>query len=671
VKRDKTQSAGEFIARNLQEIKDLGGLARVATVGAIDVEARTVEVSFSSETDSVERWFGIEVLSHDAGAVDLSRLNNAAPVLWMHNTTDQRGVVVSARVDADRKGRAVLRFSQNPAGEQLFRDIQDQIVTKISVGYQPTGMRLVEERADGTDVFLVTSWQPYEISLVSVPADDSVGVGRSYTNKQGVASDSTKAVSAPISQGEVNNESRETRSNPQPTQPTKGKQKMEKFLRDASGNLVRAIVDEAGAITQVLEVIERAGDDARNAQSRGADTERSRVRDLTEMGKQYGKSDLAAEFVLTGKSAEDFRRELLGAFAAERTAKPMADQVKGSEIGLTDKETRQFSILKATRALANPHDKKFQKDAAFEFECSRAAEDMYGKQSKGILIPSDVLNRAFATTTGGGAAVATNLLANQFIELLRHKTWAMKRVTTMGGLVGNVDIPRQNAAGQAYWVGEGGAPTASAPGLDQIAFTPKSLAAYTDVTRRLMLQSTPDAEAMVRNDLLRVLGLELDRAVLYGTGADGQPKGLLNQNGLAHVDLAGMFASFAEYVAMETEIAAADADVEVMSYVINAKARGNAKTTQKFPGTPTGATIWEQGNTINGYNVDVTNQLVDGDAFLGAWSSYVVAMWGGLDLTVDPYSLSTSGSTRLVVFQEVDMNVRHLESFVHGSKPAA
>lgn len=662
MKRDKTQNPGEHIARSLQEIKDKGGLQRVATVGAIDVEARTVEVSFSSETDTVERWFGVEVLSHDAGAVDLSRLNNAAPVLWMHDWTDQRGVVVSARVDGDRKGRAVLRFSQNPAGEQLFRDIQDQIVTKISVGYQPTGMRLVEEKADGTDVFLVTSWQPYEISLVSVPADDSVGVGRSYTNKQDVAQ------AAPISLEEVNKPTSETRSTNSTTHTTKGNRNMEKFLRDAAGNLVRALVDEQGAITQVLEVIERAGEGERVAQSRGLDAERARVRDLTEMGKQYGKADLASEFVLRGKSVDEFRGELLGALAAERSARPLADQARDAEIGLTDKEAKQFSILRASRALANPHDKQAQKEAAFEFECSRAAEAKYGKTSKGIMLPADVQNRAFTTTGGGAAGVATNLLANHFIEALRHKLKVAKRATTLAGLVGNVDVPRQNVIGQAYWVGEGGAPTATAPGLDQIQFSPKSLAAYTDITRRSMHQVTPDAELLVRNDLLKAVATAMDLSCLYGTGADGQPKGLVNQTGLSAIELAGAFPTFAEYVELETLIAAADADVDSMAYILNAKARGNAKTSQKFPGTPTGATIWEAGNTINGYNADVTNQVADGDVFFGDFSSMVIAMWGGLDLMVDPYSLSTSGGTRLVVFQDVDINVRHVESFAYAKK---
>lgn len=662
--RDGTPSQTNKLAERLVEIREKGGLQRVASVGKVDLEARTVELSFSSEVE-YERWFGIEVLSHDSGAVDMSRITNGAAVLWMHNWDDQRGVVESARIDGDRKGRAVVRFSKSPAGEQLMQDVNDGIITKVSVGYMVNGMKLTEER-DGIDVYTVTDWQPFEISFVSIPADDTVGVGRSA--KQNPQEETPRS--------SADNQTQNQNSAATRCRSTEEISTMKyRTFRDAQGNLCRVAVDDAGNDVGAVEIVERAGADVAAAQARGQDAERARVRDLTEMGRQYGAADQAAQFIIDGKSPDDFRRELLANFAAQRNAnKPMAEQLKDGEVGLTTQEARRFSILRAVRALANPNNRAMQEAAAFEIECSRAAAEKAGKESRGIMIPADVLNRAFSTTnpTGGPGsnAIATELLADQFIELLRHRTWALKRVTSMGGLVGNVDIPRQNSATQAYWVGEGSAPTESEPGIDQIAFSPKSLAAYTDITRRLMQQSTPDAELIVRNDLLKVMGLALDKAVLYGTGASGQPKGLINQSGIEAVALAGVEPTWAEYVNMETQIAAADADVGTMSYVINATARGAAKTTQKFPATPTGATIWEQGNTINGYAVDVTNQLAAGDHFFGNWSDFIVAMWSGLDMMVDPYSLSTSGGTRIVVFQDVDMNVRHVQSFAYAVKPA-
>ncbi len=656
---DRTDDTASKIAVRLKEIRERGVLRREATVGAIDKEARTVEFSFSSEVE-YERWFGIEVLGHDAHEVDLTRLNNSAPVLWMHNWDDQRGVVVtgSARIDSYRKGRVVARYSKSAEGEALFQDILDGIKTKVSVGYLVSGMKLMETR-DDIDVYRVTDWTPYEVSNVSVPADDTVGVGRSAQIPQEETAPKPKDNSTSIKTSDA------------ARGPTKEQATMKyRNYRDGQGNLCRVAVDDAGNDVGAVEIVEKAG--ASGERQAGADAERTRVRELTEMGKAYGCAEKAMQFAGEGKTADDLRRELLHEIATQRGNRPLGDQVLDADIGLTDKEVRQFSIMRAIRAMADPQDSNARKAAAFEFEASNAAATRYGKSPKGIIIPNDVLSRAFSTTTPAGGpgsnVVATNLLAGSFIELLRNKAWVMRRARTLGGLVGNIDIPRQNASGSAYWVGEGGAPTSGQPGVDQIAFTPKTVGATTDITRRLMMQATPDAEALVRDDLLKIMALEIDRVAIYGSGTTNQPLGLKGQTGINAVDFAvAGKPTFAELVAMETAIALDNADVDSMSYAFNAGIRGYAKTALKFPDTAASGTIWEPGNTVNGYATDVSNQVATGDVFFGNWMDLVIAMWGGLELTVDPYSLSTSGGLRLVALQDVDMNIRHKESFCYGS----
>lgn len=649
------------LVQRLQEIKERGILYRDATVGTVDVGTRTVELSFSSEVE-YERWFGIEILGHEPGECDLTRLNNKAPILWMHNWEDQRGVVEpgTARIDNDGKGRLTARYSKSEDGDQLFQDIVDGIVTKVSVGYMINGIKLVEER-EGVDVYRVVSWLPYEVSNVSVPADDTVGVGRSAEKPQ------VEQRGAPAENGTVEQNLSDTKE---------AKTIMnEKTLRDSAGNLVRAKVDADGKIVEVLEILEKAGADIQAANQRGADAERTRVRELTELGKAYGATEKAMEYIGSGKTAADLQRVLLDDFAKERGNKPLNEQQRDANIGLTDKEVRSFSIMRAIRAMADPRDKAAQDAAAFEFEASRAAAERYGKNPKGLIIPNDVLSRAFSTTNPGGGPganlVATDLLSGSFIDLLRKKAWVMRRARTLAGLVGNVDIPRQNAAGSAYWVGEGGAPTEGTPGVDQIAFTPKTVGAYTDITRRLMMQSTPDAEALVRDDLLKIIALEIDRVAIYGSGSANQPKGVKNWSGINAVDFAtASQPTFAELVSMETAIATDDADVDAMSYAFAAGIRGHLKTTPKF-GTGTEATIWESGNTVNGYETNVSNQIIATDVFFGNWQDLVIAMWGGLELTVDPYSLSTSGGLRLIALQDIDINLRHLESFCWGSNLVA
>lgn len=442
--------------------------------------------------------------------------------------------------------------------------------------------------------------------------------------------------------------------------------------RDAQGNLCRVAVNDAGEDTGGVEMIERAGEAVAAARTAGAEEQNARVRAIAGMGKQYGKAEMAMHFIAEGKSAEDFQRALLHDFAEQRGAKPLAEQAKEANIGMTDKEVGKFSLMRAIRAMANPEDHAARKAAAFEFEASRAAAEMYGKTPKGIIIPNDVLSsRTFSTTTPAGGpgsnAIAQELLSGSFIDLLRKKAWVMKRARVLGGLVGNVDIPRQNAAGSAYWVGEGANVTGSQMGIDQIHFTPKTVGALTEITRKLMQQSTPDAEMLVRDDLLAIMALEIDRVSIYGSGTASQPLGLNGITGIPAVAFTTAATPlFSDFVKMETNIAVADADVDNMSYAFAAGIRGYAKTALKFPAAAGTGTIWEPGNTVNGYATNVSNQVAAGDVFFGNWNDLVIALWGGLELTVDPYSLSASGGLRLVALQDVDMNVRHKESFCIG-----
>lgn len=166
-------------ARERKVVAEIGvdQCRRSAEVVAIDDAARTVELAFSSEVD-VMRSFGIEVLSHAAGACDLSRLNDGGALLEDHDHTKQRGVVERAWIGGDRKGRALVRFGKSPAADELFRDVVDGIRRNVSVGYRIHDVVESGSRG-GVEVYTVTRWQPYEISIVAVPADVTVGVGRS------------------------------------------------------------------------------------------------------------------------------------------------------------------------------------------------------------------------------------------------------------------------------------------------------------------------------------------------------------------------------------------------------------------------------------------------------------------------------------------------------------
>lgn len=617
----------------------------------VDEDNRRVELSFSSEAE-VERWFGFEILSHAPGAMNAERLNDGGALLVNHDWDDQIGVIESVRIDNDRKGRAVVRFGRSARAEEIFQDVKDGIRKLVSVGYRILAAKITETR-EGYDVYTITEWEPYEISIVSVPADVTVGVGRSVEKPQDETAQ-TQTYNSPIHKQE---------------------RTMEKILRDAKGNLVRAKVDENGAIVEVLEVLEKAGESERAAQTRGQDTERNRVRALTDLGTRFNNQELAQQYIRDGGSPDDMQRALLAQFET-RTQQPIGEQARNANIGMNDAEIRNFSLMRAVRALMPNATQRDRDAAAFEFECSEEAQRQYGREAQGILIPSDVLNRAFNaggaanTPTGattGSNIVATDLLAGSFIEMLRNRTTIMRLGTTMAGLVGNVDIPKQTGGATAYWLGEGADATEGTPVIGQIELNPKTVGAYTDITRRLMMQSTPDAERIVWNDLVNALGQAIDKAGYYGSGAGNEPRGLKNYTGINAVDFAtASKPSFAEIVDMESQIAADNADINSMAYVFNALMRGHLKTAPKF-GAGTESTIWETGNTVNGYRTEVTNQVAAGDVFFGNFADLLIGLWGGLDLTVDPYSLSKSGGTRIVAFQDVDFALRRVESICYGS----
>jgi len=142
--------------------------------GNIDEEARTVEVSFSSE-EPVERYFGTEILDHNPSSVDLTRLNTGAAVLEDHQGS-QIGKVIGAKIENGR-GMAKLLFSKVGRGAEVFQDIVDGIRENISFGYQL--MDLTREADYEEPTYRSFNWMPFEISVVGTPADTTIGIGRS------------------------------------------------------------------------------------------------------------------------------------------------------------------------------------------------------------------------------------------------------------------------------------------------------------------------------------------------------------------------------------------------------------------------------------------------------------------------------------------------------------
>jgi HK97 family phage major capsid protein len=409
--------------------------------------------------------------------------------------------------------------------------------------------------------------------------------------------------------------------------------------------------------------MENATPDLAVVQAEAAQAERSRISDITALCDKHGMADLGRQMVESGRSIDEARAAVLDKLNIHQEPVTM----QAADLGLSEKESRSFSFLRAINFLANPTDRSAREAAAFEIEASEAAAAKLGRQSRGITIPQDVLRRDLnvGAATAGGNLVATDLDAGSFIDLLRNAS-ALDQAgaTVLTGLTGNVAIPRQSGAATAYWVAESGSPTESQQTVDQVSLTPKTVAAFTDYSRRLMLQSSIDVENMVRNDLARVLALKIDLAGLYGTGSNGEPLGLKLTTGIGTENFAAAIPTFAEVVALESDVATANALLGSPVYLMNAAMRGGLKTKAKDAGS--GLFVME-GNEVNGYRGVLSNQVESGDLWFGNFADLIIGYFSGLDLMVDPYTHSTSGTVRVVAMQDVDIAVRHPESFSRGN----
>jgi HK97 family phage major capsid protein len=315
-------------------------------------------------------------------------------------------------------------------------------------------------------------------------------------------------------------------------------------------------------------------------------------------------------------------------------------------------------------------------------EISEAIAKKRGRPAKGFCVPGEVLQRdlTVGSDPGGGYTVATELRPAAFITMLQNKLVVRRAgATILSGLVGDVAIPKQTATATAYWLTENGAPTESQQAFGQLALAPKTVGAYTDLSRRLLLQSSLDIENFVRGDLARVLAAAIDLACLHGTGVYPQPAGIAVTAGIGSVvgGTNGGAPTWDDVVGLETEVAADNADVGSLAYITNGKVRG--KLRQVFRNATYGEQpIWEAGpqsdvGRVNGYQSFVSNQvssaLTKGSSstcsaiFFGNWADLVIGMWSGIDILVDPYSMSTTGAVRVTAFQDLDVGVRHAESF--------
>lgn len=607
------------------------------------ISDRTVPIAITSD-QPILHWFGYLQLNHAPESIRMDQMKAGAPLLLEHWREKKIGGLLNVRTDGHVL-RADAKFSRRPEADAELMDIEDGIARGISGGFSVHHLVLVEEREDDYDLYRSDDWTPIEASLVSIPADISVGVGRD------------------LEAARADNEEQGADCADDPDGPGE----------DDEAEEVEESDDSQRAANQPATII----------------TLEARIKPMDELlkiGDMFGERALAEEFALAGKTADELKRAILEKRQKAQPELPPSKPV----VQLTARELQRYSITRAILADANSRAQKGDRqrvERCFELEISEEIErslDPGIQRNGGIYVPTlhlrEEMQRAgmdTATATKGQEAVFNKY--GGFIDLLRNRMMvAQLGATMLAGLQGNIQFVRQNGANAFTWVAQNpGSDVAEGElTLELITGTPKTGQSTTSFSRQLLAQSSFAVDSLVQSDLALVAALGLDKAAIHGSGTSNQPTGIYAASGVNSKAFGGPI-SFDNVVDMETEIALDNADIGSMAYLTTPGARGKAKKTQEFAST-NGAALWRDGE-MNGYRAEASNQVsatMNGSAatggtshgiIFGVWSQLLILEWGAMELITDPYRLKKQGMIEVTSFMLADILLRYPQAFCKGT----
>lgn len=640
VEEDDERKAPAMLTRDFSIVVDKERLAKRA-----EGDER-IPISFSSEqpVSRFDWWEGeryLEVLDHDPSSVDMTYARNGLSFLVEHNRGDQVGIVEDVVFGSDRMGRGMLRLSKSARGKDIAQDVNDGIRRFVSFGYT-TGDDYTQtggEEEGSVPTRRYTKWMPMEVSSVSIPADTSVGIGRS-------ARDARRRPSHPPA--------RQAREFP---------------VRDQNGN---APAREAG----------NGGGNTPRVETRDFHAEIVEIQRICRDAKIDEKTERSFyERKLTPHQVKSEVFDLVMKRVSSLAGVPQEEQ-----LGISDNERREYSLGRALQALVSGN----WNAAGYEREVSSALAKKLDRSTSGILVPTnfrasnEILSQMQQRTSqsAGVAANGGNLVPSQMagtlIELLRNKS-VIDRMNPMRlpGLVGNVPIPRQTGAGTAATRAEIAA--AAAEGnmtFDQVVLSPKNILGTQSYSKQLFAQSPFAIDSLVREDLTTILALLYDLQGLHGDGAGSNLTGIYAQAGVQVVAMGGAI-TFDKVVDMEAAIEAANANVGQMGYVTTPEIKGKAKKKLEFAVNGS-SKLWtgtaDEGE-MNGYRSIASNQVAknlgagvnEHGIIFGAWGQAIVADWGAIDVTVDPYSRAREAVVNVTAHWLADFQLRYGAAFAKGT----
>jgi len=646
----------------------------------VDETARTVELSLSSE-EPVERWYGWEILDHSPGSVRLERMNNGAALLLNHDENQQVGVIDTAELSGE-KLRALARFSKSQQGFDVFRDVRDGIRRNTSIAYIVHKMILESEDRERGNTYRVTDWEPLEGSIVAVPADPTVGVGRTLRE---LGQEFPVEIVAGEEAGVGARQGVPARSG-----GGTGPESTNKTLIQNTPPCGEKREERKMSTTPVVTVPPVGAEDLNAVRAQAvaeAQAETKRVQAIQALARTHRMIEKAEPWIISGRTVESIQTEILDLFKTRSnpTAQPPAEAPR---VELTDKESKKYSLVRAIRFLAGKDGGFGNVDAGFELEISREIARKLGRDPLGLFIPTSLKlegrplpheliaqSRALSTTAGaGGQTVFTD--PGAFIDLLRNALVVRQLgATILSDLVGPVLFPKQLTAGTLTW-------TQETPGSDvadsdlttgSVGLSPKSAQSSTAFSRQLLAQSSIDVETLVRNDLVAVNAQGIDKAAIQGTGTL-QPLGVLATTGIGDVPIGtdGGYPTYAFLVDLETKLYIANAILNSVGLLTTPGIRGFLKKTPKVANVPD--YIWRDGSEeVLSYRSLVTNNVpstltkgAKNDChaiILGNWSDLIIGEWGVVEIIVDPYRLKKQAVIEVTSFVMVDVAVRYPVAF--------
>ena len=612
---------------NEEERKDLEGLE--TRTFALEFERaegeednRTMSISFASE-EPVLRSFGWEILSHERGDIDFDFIGSGrAPLLLSHDPETQIGVVESASLsETERKSRAVVRFGNGLLASEIFRDVQDKIRANISVGYTITELMKQDEQREAQDVYRA-KFQPKEISVVSIPADSQVGIGRAEKTKNLIES---------------------------------------KKMEDTKVEIVAETPSVNAEKVKQDALVERSKE----------------IKEMQNLGVRHNMRDFTDECIHNGTDLFTFREKMLDKIET----KPLS--ALDDPVDIQPKEAKRYSFLKALNAASRGD----WQNAGFEHEMSREMAHKSGKSPQGFFVPDyawrpDMYTAKRELTVGtdgtGGYFAPSAQLGSEWIGALRSKmVLADLGMRTMSGLTTKIQIPKI-AAATAGFVAESGDVSDNTQVTTQLTMIGRTLGARSTISRLLLLESDPSIEQIVRDDLVSAISSKIQDVAIEGGGSN-EPTGVTKTSGIGSI--AG--GTNGQSPAWNTHVPTLVKEVEqdnaalndgTLGWLTNPKVKSKMAAVAKVSSSDSVMILNDPWTSLYGYPIkfttDCPSDLTKGSAsgvcsamIFGDWSQVLLGAWGASpDVLVDPYG-NNDGGVKIIVFSEVDVAVRHAQSF--------